>query len=114
MLSPNGLLLGSFFSSNFFPCSFLVDVKSYSAMDSVSPDDGRVLTVQSENFRLSELLSERDFEETRERIVVYEGQKLDDGATVILKLRYQYASCFPLLFLLANANLYRLVEGALC
>ena len=56
--------------------------------------EGTQISVESQPFRLTRLISERVIAAFQERLAVFEGQRLLDDETVILKLRLQCVHLF--------------------
>ena len=56
--------------------------------------EGTQISVESQPFQLTRLISERVIAALQERVAVFEGQRLLDGAAVVLKLRFQYVHLF--------------------
>jgi hypothetical protein len=56
--------------------------------------EGTRICVESQQFQLTRLISERVIAALQERVAVFEGQRLLDGAAVVLKLRFQYVHLF--------------------
>lgn len=52
--------------------------------------EGTVITVESQQFRLTRLISERLVNSVQERVAVFEGQRQHNQESVVLKLRLQY------------------------
>ena len=56
--------------------------------------EGTHITVESQLFRLTSLISERFIASRQERVAVFEGQRLLNEKAVILKLRLQCVHLF--------------------
>jgi len=56
--------------------------------------EGTQISVESQAFRLTRLVSERVFAGFHERLAVFEAQRLLDGEAVFLKLRFQCVHLF--------------------
>jgi hypothetical protein len=56
--------------------------------------EGTRISVESQEFRLIRLISEKVVDSVQERVAVFEGQRLLDGEAAIVKLRLQYVHLF--------------------
>jgi hypothetical protein len=56
--------------------------------------EGLVMAVDSVDFRVVKVISEKYNDCMHERTAVFDGRKMDTGETVILKLRFQHVSPF--------------------
>jgi hypothetical protein len=56
--------------------------------------EGTQISVESQPFRLTRLISEKFIDTFQERLAVFEGQRLLDEEAVILKLRFQCVHLF--------------------
>jgi hypothetical protein len=65
--------------------------------------EGTLISVESQHFRLTRLISEKFIAGLQARTAVFEGQRLHDGVIAILKLRYE---CVYLLQVFLSYILY--------
>jgi hypothetical protein len=56
--------------------------------------EGTYISVESQQFRLTRLISEKVMASVEERVAVFEAQRLLDDEAVVLKLRLQYVHLF--------------------
>jgi hypothetical protein len=56
--------------------------------------EGTHISVESQQFRLTRLISEKVMASVEERVAVFEAQRLLDDEAVVLKLRLQYVHLF--------------------
>ena len=56
--------------------------------------EGTVISVESQDFGLTRLISEKFIPAFQERTAVFEGQRLRDGVAAVLKLRFQCVHLF--------------------
>jgi hypothetical protein len=56
--------------------------------------EGTIISVESQRFRLTRLISEKFITAFQERTAVFEGQRLRDGVAAVLKLRFQCVHLF--------------------
>ena len=61
--------------------------------------EGTLINVESQDFGLTRLISEKFITGLQARTAVFEGQRLCDGVAAVLKLRFEYVipSSFPIL-----------------
>ena len=65
--------------------------------------EGTLISVESQHFRLTRLISEKFITGFQARTAVFEGQRLRDGVAAVLKLRYE---CVHLLQVFLSYVLY--------
>ena len=63
--------------------------------------EGAVISVESQDFRLTRLISEKFIKAFQARIAVFEGQRLRDGVAAVLKLRYECVHLLQLFYLVS-------------
>jgi hypothetical protein len=56
--------------------------------------EGTLVSVESQDFRLIRLISEKFIDTFQARTAVFEGQRLRDGVAAVLKLRFQCVHLF--------------------
>jgi hypothetical protein len=75
--------------------------------------EGTLITVESQHFRLIRLISEKFITALQARTAVFEGQRLRDGVTAVLKLRFQYIYFFLGLPILCPLLTLSLKDGSI-
>jgi hypothetical protein len=56
--------------------------------------EGTLVSIESQDFRLIRLISEKFIDTFQARTAVFEGQRLRDGVAAVLKLRFQCVHLF--------------------